>query len=119
MRSKFFVVVSLLAVIALGFGACGGGDDNKSSACEITSVKDANNAAITFSPSGNNTFTGTYPVKESEIGNVSLTIEYSDKARISPNPATARDYTGNGQTFTVTAEDDTPKTWTVVTKGTP
>ena len=117
MKNRFFVVVLLCAVIAVGLSACGG-DDEKSNLAEITNVVDVANGNLAYTrTSGSNTWTRVYAKSETlptAPTNVTVQITKSDK---STGPATATLNLAEGTASTtveITAEDGkTKKTWTI------
>ena len=119
MKSRFFAVALLFAVI--GFGSC---KDDKSDKCDIdnitvtssvsTNPDRAFNGSVSWvSNATSRTWTGTYT--HNDDVSFSLDVKVSSKAKItSPaNPATARTYLGNGETFEVEAENGDTKDWTI------
>ena len=114
MKSRFFVVVLLAAVIAVGIGACGGNDPKKSNAAEIVSIQSTALTPLTaWAPAGSsgNVFEAVY-YKNDNVGSLSLTITVSEKASVPPGPYT---FSGDPATcnVTVTAEDGFTKNWTL------
>jgi hypothetical protein len=111
MKIKLLPIALMAAVI--GLGACGG-DDPKSSECEILTFTvdgvaySINGTSIThkYDKIAPDTYQGmpTWPVAPQ--------ITYSEKATIDPLPSVAKNFE-EGATYTVTAEDGTTKTYTV------
>ena len=110
MKSKFFVLVLLLAVIAVGVGACGG--DKKSSDAEIISIQGTPSPQAAWAKGSGDVFEATYYKDDFPVTSLSLTINVSEKASVPSGP-----YTFSGEpatcTVVVTAEDGTTKSWTL------
>ena len=103
MKSRFFAIVLLLAVIAVGFGACGG-KEKKSSAKDITAFSEG---GVTWTIDGT-TITGNYP-KGKVVTSLTPSVTVSDKADYEPKGP--QNFT-NSVTYTVTAEDGSTKAYT-------
>ena len=111
MKTRFFVIVLLAAVV--GFGACK--KEKKSNKCELLEI------TIGGQSIGKNgtTFFHVFPKTNANTwgtwngGNIGASdYKISDKASITPDPKSSLNYEA-GVTFTVTAEDGTTKPFTV------
>lgn len=116
MKTKLFLAA--LAVIVMGFNACGGGDDpEKSSEKQITSFK-VNGVEYNINPTTRE-ITYIYPKPSAGQWPSVPTwpqrpvITKSEKATISPLEEVGQDFIAAPVTYTVTAEDGTYQTYTV------
>ena len=129
MKNRFFVIVLFFAAtVAVGLNACGK-KETKSSENAITSVT-GTGGTWPSAPTGFE-WTGTYSkaglgLSEGEpIGSRTVSIRISEKATISgpgitgsaagPGPVSVTGNFADGLSFVVTAEDNTPQTWTIKT----
>jgi hypothetical protein len=105
MKKSFVFSVLLVAFVGLSFLACGGGNDDKNDACDITSFKVdgdewfANGAIVKIFPKG------------TLVNNLTPTIVHTGVS-IDPPSGIAQDFT-NLVTYTVTAASGKTRIYTV------